>query len=1375
MNLWIVPATQSDAPAQMLKSLSQPIPSERRSAAAVEGERYAWGVEASDYNKNYFDTMSPGDWCLLRTEEEGQQAYRWLAQIQRTVRSGDVAQALWDDRVRELVFFLTPPRRIQMTPDQLADRLSKYQPGYRPPAAFQPIGDAVIGAMVDDLGSISGWVDRVWLDAASVEDRWLQIMRFYHEHGVVFYSLGESAPYCVASVDDAGCEVERIGRGTNGRCTKSQLGLALGRVRDAGGTMPFSPEFASTVAIRTAYLHADCFVADGTKSIRLLESDGEALHLLTDALSAMRVDRSSGKPKLYKPAMMYAVLEEMEPGGLLSEAELIDYQTMIEPFERVMAGLGEDADGYQAAYAFYHLASEPFWNLAYHAPENYIATNSNLTPKLLRARVRGACLKEPFRRLLRDPFARREARKYIRETWWPSAPAVQIDERVLRAAVDQTLRPVLIELGYLDDVRHEGYHHQRILPRAGKALTDESVDADAVEAVREAFKVSENLISKFEWVKLRDLLDASSADEVHEQLDALFDPSQPLEPRAQRMLEWGAKRTGPEGNELSVNATVVSYLLAMRSPTEAALCKPEVYKTAVRALLGSDKIENAPAARIAHATAFYRAALEFMRDTCGLPLSDLHHVHIAFFVMMRPPEGYPSWDELIMDQLPFTCWWVNQGQTWTQERDGRFIWAPIENDKGKRFFHWTNVSEVKQGDVVFHYVKQSILAVSLAEADAFEGPKPEAMADTQWSQKGRRCDVAIEELAAPVPGVAIAGDIHRLIDSHGPVNRSGGANQGYLYNLNRDAAAVIASKIDRAGLSPRMITVLDALESKTPPPPSPIKDPPKMKPRNIILYGPPGTGKTYHTTDLAVRLCDGSAADDLDRAQIVARYQELLAEKRIAFVTFHQSYGYEEFVEGIRPVLYGGTESDEGDGADTDAVRYECKSGVFKRICALANVARRRTTLPAADAPVDWDTIRVWKMSLGESGNEDHEPIYQDCIDEGYVRLGWGGAIDFDGCDNLKTVKTHLREQAPDTSKLDSEAGQVNKLKNKMSVGDLVIVSDGNLKFRAIAEVTGDYEVLDRDEYQQARSVKWLNVLPESLPHELVYKKRFRQWSIDGLDKSYINQSVLTDLIAGADKAEPQESLSRESDAVGPVPFVLVIDEINRGNISRILGELITLIEHDKRLGQANELKVTLPYSGDEFGVPANLHLIGTMNTADRSIAFLDTALRRRFEFQEMMPEASVIREQLPGGGLIGDIDVASFLEVINRRVELLYDRDHQIGHAYLLGVKTLTDLRRVMLDKVIPLLQEYFFEDWEKLCAVLGCPYGVDATKTLNRNDSPIITAKPLLANLLTAGDDLEVEDRISYEVNADFRDAKASDLKPYFLGIIDDGSATK
>lgn len=194
----------------------------------------------------------------------------------------------------------------------------------------------------------------------------------------------------------------------------------------------------------------------------------------------------------------------------------------------------------------------------------------------------------------------------------------------------------------------------------------------------------------------------------------------------------------------------------------------------------------------------------------------------------------------------------------------------------------------------------------------------------------------------------------------------------------------------------------------------------------------------------------------------------------------------------------------------------------------------------------------------------------------------------------------------------------------------------------------------------------------------------------DALDWPSYTKSISKHIKEKYSYFQAEESISKN--------HVLIIDEINRGNVSQIFGEMITLIEESKRLGNPEELQVTLPYSKKKFGVPSNLYIIGTMNTADRSVEALDTALRRRFSFEEMLPNLEVLHDKIIEG-----IELKNLLSTINKRVEILLDRDHTIGHSYFINIETAEDLRNTFKNSIIPLLQEYFYGDYEKIGMILG------------------------------------------------------------------------
>ncbi len=470
--------------------------------------------------------------------------------------------------------------------------------------------------------------------------------------------------------------------------------------------------------------------------------------------------------------------------------------------------------------------------------------------------------------------------------------------------------------------------------------------------------------------------------------------------------------------------------------------------------------------------------------------------------------------------------------------------------------------------------------------------------------------------------------------------------------------------------------------------PSEIPEKPmSIPPENLILYGPPGTGKTYDTATEAVRLCGEPVPKD--RAQLMATYQRLLAARRIAFVTFHQSMSYEEFVEGLRPETPG-AEGQELDTDDFDAAGFRLKveDGIFKRTC---EQARLDPGEDSGNRQLD-RTRPIFKVALGRRFQEEEQ--IKDALDADEIRHGWSGQIDWsdDRFDDWAEIKTELESRAG--KEISGYAGELvctYSFRSDMQVGDYVAVSDGRDRLRAFGTIESDYFFeADTEHHPHRRRVQWLWRDDNGTERARFYPNGFRQHTVYKLNGALVDWDGLEEVVFGVDRSIPAESAR---------PHVLIIDEINRANISKVFGELITLLEPDKRLRAENEIRLTLPYSKRLFGVPANLHVIGTMNTADRSIALLDTALRRRFTFREMMPNASVLEESAQKCG----VDLPRLLSTINERIEYLYDREHQIGHAYFTACSSRADVDEVMRHKVIPLLAEYFFEDWAKIAAVLG------------------------------------------------------------------------
>jgi len=467
-------------------------------------------------------------------------------------------------------------------------------------------------------------------------------------------------------------------------------------------------------------------------------------------------------------------------------------------------------------------------------------------------------------------------------------------------------------------------------------------------------------------------------------------------------------------------------------------------------------------------------------------------------------------------------------------------------------------------------------------------------------------------------------------------------------------------------------------------------------PLNQILFGPPGTGKTYHSINKAIEIIDPNFDLTQEREVIKQEFDKYVEKGQIVFTTFHQSMSYEDFIEGIKPMLV----SKEGESEST--IKYDIQDGIFKEIVERSKSSEfKKAVKGSLHIPKSKFKEPINKVSLGNYSNPEDAGIYEYCIENNCVAMGFGEDIDFTGVKNRKDIRDKYKEAGINIeSNMDFQVSAIERLVLWMKPGQLVFVSHGNSRLKAIGEVDGDYycDTSTKIKYSQFRKVKWL-YQDLNLSMVDVYGKKFSQQTIYQLDGNNVNKDFFSDKETDKDDS--------------PNNHVLIIDEINRGNVSQIFGELITLIEEDKRIGESEELRVTLPYSkdsDDKFGVPSNLYIIGTMNTADRSVEALDTALRRRFSFVEMPPEPDVVSKHgslknqegiLRSGDF--NIDLVELLQTINDRIEILLDRDHLIGHSYFMSVKDIDSLSTSFAKQIIPLLQEYFYGDYGKISLVLG------------------------------------------------------------------------
>lgn len=381
-------------------------------------------------------------------------------------------------------------------------------------------------------------------------------------------------------------------------------------------------------------------------------------------------------------------------------------------------------------------------------------------------------------------------------------------------------------------------------------------------------------------------------------------------------------------------------------------------------------------------------------------------------------------------------------------------------------------------------------------------------------------------------------------------------------------------------------------------------------PLNQILYGPPGTGKTYNSINKAIEIINPTFDLTQDRETVKKEFDRLVAEGQIVFTTFHQSMAYEDFIEGIKPII------DDSDD-ENKQVLYEVVDGLFKQIIGRAKEQKKETI----------------------------ETSISNNFDETWERL-------------IELVKLKIS---------NNELLKIGSWEYGLSNKDSLKYSSLNSPSKYTFTITKQ-NILDVYQNKKARPSGAFQKDMQDIVDFMKNKFQLVDYKENNSEEIVVNNN---------DK------------------YVLIIDEINRGNVSQIFGELITLIEESKRLGKEEELEIILPYSKKKFGVPSNIYIIGTMNTADRSVEALDTALRRRFSFVEMMPNEKIV-DSLK---FTDTFDRKGIMQKINQRIEVLLDRNYTLGHSYFIK----EDFKNSFENEIIPLLQEYFYNDYGKIGLVLG------------------------------------------------------------------------
>jgi hypothetical protein len=746
----------------------------------------------------------------------------------------------------------------------------------------------------------------------------------------------------------------------------------------------------------------------------------------------------------------------------------------------------------------------------------------------------------------------------------------------------------------------EAYFHDRILPKASPFLTEKKLQDDIKNSLVAVMNAHVNLLSRFEFSETKEFINGADENQLRSQFFKLLFGGENLKERLDSFLTWTkVKKIPGENKKIGVNATSCSYFLSLSNPNEYPFCKPSAYKEAVRTLLDGSALVKDPVDRIVHCRLLYKDVLNLLTNEYGLKNGNLLDVHSLFYCkqaeggkekqevsywQLAPGDGAKLWDNFRENSLAAVGWddidRSLEGVPIKQLEDIFHNTYPNANERQTKVGTkqlWNFVNLKPQDKIVINKGKSKLLA--LGEVTSGYKYRPER---TEYKHT-----VDVNYFSIINDGVDIPGHLK------GKFGRT-------ILNLGKSAYQEIG-KLFVNGDKP--ISHKNLYKTS--------------HPLNLILYGPPGTGKTYQTVNYALAILEDKTLDqiqseenELGRSELIKRFNSYNNEGQIEFITFHQNYAYEDFIQGLRP------KPDDRD----KTLSFELKDGVFKRIADIA--------------------LENFKASGLRNESGSTKPPFKKAFDSFFSTLRSGETEEVEI--KMKKVSYHITE-----------------------------ISDKSIYFVKHSGGTGH--------------TLCINTLSEMYEQE-------KCTMTAGLRAYYM--PLLDKLLKHA------YSMSIESSREDLKNYVLIIDEINRANISRVFGELITLIEDDKRYGQINEMKVTLP-SGELLCVPSNLFIIGTMNTADKSIALLDIALRRRFEFKKVFPDAGLVE--------------APYKELLNEINALMVEQkgaDYQLGHAYFMPKNgNGLNVKEVFDNKIIPLLYEYFMNDGDAVEKVLTAA-GVNASK---------------------------------------------------------------